>query len=125
LLRMMILSSPGGPRKSRLRSPKILLANSSSRETSTMRSPSSEDEERSTTRAFPEDPHCSHTGELGQCEEISDGDFSGGGDPEGANSGVLAPLGDGLSSLEGERACLVPLLSSIDYERRSRKVNPR
>jgi hypothetical protein len=41
---MMILLSPGGPRTSRLRSPKSFLANSSSYETSVMRSPSSEDE---------------------------------------------------------------------------------
>jgi hypothetical protein len=52
-LRMMILSSPGSPRKSRLRSPKSLMSNSLSRETSAMRYPSSEDEERSTTGAFP------------------------------------------------------------------------
>jgi hypothetical protein len=43
-LRMMILLSPGGPRTSRLRSPKSFLANSSSYETSVMRSPSLEDE---------------------------------------------------------------------------------
>jgi hypothetical protein len=90
-----------------------------------MRSPSSEDEERSTTRAFLEDLPYSHTGERGQCEETSSGDFSNGGDPEGAGGGVLAPLGEGLPSLEGERACLVPLLSSIDCKRRARKVNPR
>jgi hypothetical protein len=53
---MIILTSSGDPRTSRLRSPKSLLVNSSSRETSVMRSPSSEDEERSTTRAFLEDP---------------------------------------------------------------------
>jgi hypothetical protein len=81
-----------------------------------MRSHSSEDEERSTTRVFPEDPLCSHIGERGQCEETSDGDVSGGGDPEGAGGGVSVPSGDGLPSLEGERACFVPLLSSIDCE---------
>jgi hypothetical protein len=55
-LRMMILSSVDDPRKSRLRSPKSFLTNSSSHETSAMRSPSSKDEERSVTRAFLEDP---------------------------------------------------------------------
>jgi hypothetical protein len=122
---MMILLSPGGPRTSRLRSPKSLQVKSSSHETSAMRSLSSEDEERSTTGAFPKDPPCSHTGEWGQREETSDGDVSGGGDPEGVGGGVLAPSGEGLPSLEGERACSVPLLSSIDCERRARKVNPR
>jgi hypothetical protein len=97
----------------------------SSRETSAMRYPSSEDEERSTTGAFLEDPPCSHTGERGQREETSGGDFSGSGDPKGAGGEVLAPLGNGLHSLEGERALLVPLLSSIDCKRRVRKVNPR
>jgi hypothetical protein len=71
-----------------------------------MRSPSSEDKERFTTGAFPEDPPCSHTGERGWHEETSGGDVSGGG-------GVLATSDDGLLSLVGERVCLVPLLSSI------------
>jgi hypothetical protein len=123
-LRMMILPVSSGPRMSRLRSPKRLLANSSSREISTMRSPSSKDEERFTTGVFPEDPPCSHTSERGQREETSSRDISDGGDPEGAGGGVLAPSDDGLPSLEGERACLVPLLSSIDCKRRTRKVNP-
>jgi hypothetical protein len=101
-LRMMILPSPGCPRTSQLRLPKSLLVNTSSYETSTMRSPSSEDEERSTTRAFPKDPPYSHTDERGQHEETSDGDVSGSGDPDGAGGGVLAPSGDGLPSLEGE-----------------------
>jgi hypothetical protein len=78
-----------------------------------MRSPSSEDEERSTNGAFPEDPPCSHTGERGRCEETSDGDVSGGGDPDGASGGVLSPSSNELPPLEGERARLVPLLSSI------------
>jgi hypothetical protein len=59
------------------------------------------------------DPPCSHTSERRQREETSDGDVSGGGDPDGAGGGVLAPSGDELPSLEGERACLVPLLFSI------------
>jgi hypothetical protein len=112
-LRMMILPLPGAPRMSRLRSPKSLLTNSSFYETSTMRSPSLEDEERSTTRAFSEDPPCSSTGERGQREEASSGDVNDGDDPDGADGGVLAPSGDGLPSLEGERARLMPPFSSI------------
>jgi hypothetical protein len=46
----------GQPRKSRLRSSKSLLANSSSCEVSAMRLSSLEDEERSTTGVFPKDP---------------------------------------------------------------------
>jgi hypothetical protein len=78
-----------------------------------MRSLSSEDEERSTTEAFLEDPPCSNIDEWGRGEETSGGDVSDDGDPDGVNSGVLALSNDGLPSLEGERACLVPLLSSI------------
>jgi hypothetical protein len=78
-----------------------------------MRSPSLKDKERSTTGAFAEDPPCSSTSERGQCEKTSDGDASGDRDLDGAGGGVLAPSDDGLPSLEGERACLVPLLSSI------------
>jgi hypothetical protein len=89
------------------------MVNASSRETSTIRYQSSEDKEKSTTGAFLEDPHCSHTDERGQREETSGGDISSCGDPDGASSGVLAPSSDGLPSLEGERAHFVPLLSSI------------
>jgi hypothetical protein len=78
-----------------------------------MRSPSLKDKERSTTGAFSEDPPFSSTGERRQCEKTSGGDASGGRDPDGADGGVLAPSDDGLPSLEGERARLVPLLSSI------------
>jgi hypothetical protein len=112
-LRMMILSSSDGPKTSQLRSQQSLLTNTSSRETSAMIFSSSEDEERSTTGVFLEDPPCSNTGEWGRREETSDGDVSGGGDPDGVDGGVLAPSSDGLPSLEGERACFVPLLSSI------------
>jgi hypothetical protein len=55
-------------------------------------------------------PPCSNTGEH---EEISNGDTSGGGDPDGTDKGVLVSVGDGLPSLEGERERLVPLLSFI------------
>jgi hypothetical protein len=113
---MMTLPSPGDLRMSRLRSLKSLLANSSSREVSVMRPCSSENEERSTTAAFPEELPCSNTGERVQREETSGGDPSGGGDLEGAGGGVGAPLGHGLPSLEEERARLVPLLSSIVRE---------
>jgi hypothetical protein len=108
-----------------LRSPKSILVNSSSCEVSATRPSSSEDEERSTTGAFPKDPPCSNTGERGQREETSGGDFRSDGDLEGAGGGVLASLGNGLPSLEGEREHLVPLLSSIDCKQRARKVNPR
>jgi hypothetical protein len=108
-LRMMILPSLGGPRTSRLRSPKM--------------NSSSEDEERYTIGSFLEDPPCSNIGEHGRREETSGGDFRIGGDLEGAGGGVLALLGDELPSLEGERARLVPLLSSIDRKPRARKVN--
>jgi hypothetical protein len=74
--------------------------------------------------SLPGEPTCSNTGERGQHEETSGGDFSCGGDPEGASGGVLAPLGDGLPSLEGERTCLMPLLSCIDCKGRAKKVNP-
>jgi hypothetical protein len=124
-LRMMILSSSSGLRMSRLSSPKSLLVNSASHEVSWMRPSSSEDEERSTTGAFPEGPPYSNIGECGRREETSDGDPSSGGDPEGAGGGVGALLGDGLPSLEGERTHLVPLLSSIVHKRRARKVNSK
>jgi hypothetical protein len=79
-----------------------------------MRSSPSEDEEGSITGAFPEPPppH-SNTSEEGWREEISDGDPSAGGDPDGVDGGVLASLGEGLLSAEGESKRLVPLLSSI------------
>jgi hypothetical protein len=112
-LRMIILSSPGGPRTSWLRSPKSFLMNFSSHKMPGMRPSSSEDEDRSTTRTFSEGPPCSNTGEHGQREEISDGDPSGGGDPDGTNGGVEPPLGEEEPSLEGERARLVPLFYSI------------
>jgi hypothetical protein len=124
-LRMMILSSSSGLRTSRLSSSKSLLVNSASRKVSWMRPSSSEDEERSTTGAFPEGPPYSNIGECGRREETSGRDPSGGGDLEGAGGRVRALLGDGLPSLEGERTQLVPLLSSIVHKRRARKVNSK
>jgi hypothetical protein len=72
-----------------------------------------------------EESPCSHTGERGRHEETSSKDPSGGGDLEGIDGGVGAPLGDGLPSLEGERVRLSPLLSSIVRKQKARKVNPK
>jgi hypothetical protein len=60
-----------------------------------------------------EGPPCSNTGEQGQCEETSEGDPGGGGDPDGTGGGALVLLGGELPSTEGERSRLRPLLSSI------------
>jgi hypothetical protein len=65
-------------------------------------------------------PPPSNIGKRGQ-HEVFDGDPSGGGDLEGVNGGVGTLLGDVPPSLEGERARLVPLLSSIVRKRRARK----
>jgi hypothetical protein len=85
---------------------------------------SSEDKERSIIRAFTKEPSCSNTGEQGRREEISDGDPGGGGDRDGASDGVLASLGEGLPSEEGERSCLMHLWSSIDGEHMVREGEP-
>jgi hypothetical protein len=74
---------------------------------------SSKDKERSIIRTFPEEPPCSNTSEQGWRDEISDGDPGGGGDPDGAGGGVLASLGEGLPSTDGERSHLMDLFSSI------------
>jgi hypothetical protein len=124
-LRMMTLLSPGGLRTTRLMSSKSLLANSLSHEVSGMRPSSSEDEDRSTTRTFSQGPSFSNTGEQGRREEISDGDPSGGGDPDSTDSGIEPLLGEEEPSLEGERECLIPLLSSIVAKRRMRERNPK
>jgi hypothetical protein len=70
-------------------------------------------------------PPYSNTDECRRRKETSDGDSSSGSDPEGAGGGVGATLGGGLPSLDGERVRLVPLLSSIVREERSRKINPK
>jgi hypothetical protein len=57
------------------------------------------------------------TSEQGWREEISDGNPSGGGDPDGTGGGVLASLGEGFPSGEEELSRLMPLWSSIDGER--------
>jgi hypothetical protein len=75
---------------------------------------------------FPERPPCSNTGEQGRCEEISDEDpGGGGGDPDGADDGVLESLGEGLPSAKGECGRIVPLLSSIARELRTGERNPK
>jgi hypothetical protein len=90
-----------------------------------MRPSSSEDEDRTTTGTFSKGPPCSNTGEQGRHEEISNGDPGGGGDPDSADGGVELPLDEEKPSLEGERECLVPLLSSIVPKRRGREENPK
>jgi hypothetical protein len=79
----------------------------------TMKFSSSEDKEISIIGTFSVGPPCSDTGEQGRCDEISDGDLGGGGDLDGTIGGVLMSLGEGLPFTEGERSCLIPLLSSI------------
>jgi hypothetical protein len=107
-LRMRTLSSPGGPRSPRLRSPKSLTANSSAREVSGKSS--SSPEERS-------------TGEGGLSEETSNGDTSGGKEPHGAGGGVEASPDEDEDDepLLDEYGHLVPLLSSIVSKRRERE----
>jgi hypothetical protein len=68
----------------------------------------------------------SNIDEQGQREEISDGDPCGGGDPDSVSGGVEPPLNDEEPSLDGERECLVPLMSSsIVAKRRRREENPK
>jgi hypothetical protein len=90
---MMILSSPGGPRKAWLSSLKRHWANSKSQ--------------------IVDGTPCSNTGERGRREDTSDGDPDGGGDLDGTDGGVLVSLGVGLPFAEGECSRLRPLLSSI------------
>jgi hypothetical protein len=117
------LPSPGGPRRSQLRSSNNRLVNSVSQALSAKKSSSSEDEDSSITRMFLEPP-CSNTGEQGRREETSERD-PGGGDPDGTGGGVLASLGRGLPSTEGERSRLMPLLSSIVGKQGVRERNPK
>jgi hypothetical protein len=78
----------------------------------------------STTGTFSKGPPCSNTGERGRHEEISDGDpGGGGGDPDSTDGGVEPPLGEEEPSLDGERECLVPLLTSNVAKRRKREEN--
>jgi hypothetical protein len=78
-----------------------------------MRPSSFKDEDKSTAWTISEGPPCSNIDERERREEISDGDPSGGGDPDGVSGGIEPPLGEEEPSLEGERARLMPLLSSI------------
>jgi hypothetical protein len=119
------LSSSGGPRRSGLRSPNSHLVNSVSCAVLAKKPSSSGDEESSITRMFLEGLPYSNTGERGRHEVISDGDPGGGADLDSTGSGVLASLGEGLPSVEGERGCLVPLLFSIDSKSRVGKRNPK
>jgi hypothetical protein len=115
----------GGPRTSQLRSSKSLLVNSSSREVSGIRPPSSKDEDRSTTRTFSKGPPCSNNSEQGQHEKISDGDPGGSRDPKIVDRGVEPPFDEEEPSLEGEREHLVPLLSSVVAKRSGREGKPK
>jgi hypothetical protein len=74
---------------------------------------------------FPEGPPYSNIGERGQHKETSDGDLGGGGDLDDAGGEVLASLGEGLPSTEGERRHLVPHLSSIASKSRAEERNPK
>jgi hypothetical protein len=86
-----------------------------------MGSSSSEDEDRSTTRAFSEGPPCSNTDERGLREDTSAGDPRGDGVSDGVGGGVLALLAAGFPSMEGERSRLMSVLSSIVGKRRTKK----
>ena len=89
-----------------------------------MKFSSSEYKERLIIGAFPEEPPYSKIGEQGRREEIFDGDLGGGGDPDSVDGGVLALLGEGFPSGEGERSRLMPLWSSIDGEQSAREGEP-
>jgi hypothetical protein len=103
------------------RSLKSLLANSSSHEISGMRPSTSEDEERFITGAFLKGSLAQTPVSLGSVRRPSTGTPAMVVNLEGVGDGVGAPLGDGLPSLVGERAHLVPLLSSIDRKRKERR----
>jgi hypothetical protein len=68
---------------------------------------------------------CSSTGERGQWEETSEGDPDGDGDPDNSGGEVLASLGGGLPSAEGEHSYLLPLLSSIANKLRAGERSPK
>jgi hypothetical protein len=69
-----------------------------------------------------EEPPCSHGGKQRWHDEVSGGDYIGGGDPERDGGGVEALLGEEDPSSEGERGRLRFFLSSIDLKRRERKT---
>jgi hypothetical protein len=101
-LMTIILPSPGGPRIPRLRLPKSFLANSSSREVSTMESSSPEDKARSTTGTGSEGPPCSRRGKQRRRDEVAGGYCVSEGDPEREGCGSEALLGEEDPSSEGE-----------------------
>jgi hypothetical protein len=121
-LMTMILPSSGGPRISRLRSPKSFLVNSSSHEVSVTESSLPEDKARATTGTGSEGQPCSHRGKQRRRDEVTGGDCVDGGDPERDEGGVEAFLGEEDPSSEGERGHLRFFLSSIDLKRRARKT---
>jgi hypothetical protein len=88
-----------------------------------MGSSSSEDEDSSTTRAFPRGTPCSNTVSKGGEKTLPTGDPGDGGDTDDTDRGVLASLGVGLPSVEGEHSHLRPLLSSIVGKQRARERN--
>jgi hypothetical protein len=81
-LMTMILPSSGGPRISRLRSPKSCLVNYSSREVSATVSSSLGEKVMSTTGTGSEGPPCSLGGKQRRRDEVAGGDCVGGGHPE-------------------------------------------
>jgi hypothetical protein len=85
-----MLSSPGGPRSPRLRSPKSFQAISSSREVSGK--VSSSPEERSTTGNPLEGLPCSYIGDDAPLDETSGEEAGGSEDPVGEDGGVKASL---------------------------------
>jgi hypothetical protein len=71
-------------------------------------------------------PPCSRTGEDDLHGDPSSNNTSGGTESGKDGDGVAALLEDDEEpSLEGERECLVPLLSSIVAKRRRREENPK
>jgi hypothetical protein len=78
------------------------------------RKKSSSSEDRSTTGILSEGSPGSNTGEGGCRDETSDGEPSGGGDPDGDGGGIeLRLLGQEEPSFEGERERLVFLLPLV------------
>jgi hypothetical protein len=75
--------------------------------------PSSSSEERTTISISSEGSTCFCTGDGGPKEEVSSGDPSGSGEPDGDGGCVEAPLDEDEDSLAKEHERLVPLFSSI------------
>jgi hypothetical protein len=94
---MMMLSSPGGPRRPRLRSPKSLREISSSREVSGASSSSSE--VRSATENLLEGSPCSCVGDDDPWDEPSGKEVGGGEDVVGDDGGVETSLNEDKDTL--------------------------